>query len=41
MKDFDMSIIDYDINELDTIQTVGTPNEFIDHYSETEINTII
>jgi len=32
---------DYDINELDTIQTVGTPSEFIGHYFKTEVKTII
>ncbi|CAF2522729.1 unnamed protein product [Rotaria sp. Silwood2] len=40
-NEYDIPIISYNINELDTIQTVGTPSEFIDHYSETEVKTII
>ncbi|CAF0923657.1 unnamed protein product [Rotaria sordida] len=38
---YDIPIVSYNINELDTIQTVGTPSEFTDHYTETEVKTII
>ena len=41
MKEYDMPIVFYNINELDTIQTVGTPSEFTDYHSETEVKTII
>ncbi|CAF0998367.1 unnamed protein product [Rotaria sp. Silwood1] len=39
--EYDIPIVSYNINELDTIQTVGTPSEFIEHYSQTEVKTII
>ena len=35
---FNIPIVSYNINELDTIQTVGTPSELADH---SEIKTII
>jgi flagellar basal body-associated protein FliL len=42
MKEYDMPIeSSYNINELDTIQTVGTPSEFTDHHSESDVKTII
>ena len=40
-KDYDMPIVSYNINELDTIQTVGTRSEFTDYDFETEVKTII
>lgn len=44
LKEYDIPNVSYNnhiINELDTIQTVGTPSELNDHYLETEVKTII
>jgi ABC-type multidrug transport system fused ATPase/permease subunit len=41
MKEYDMPIVTYNINEFDTIRTVGTASEFKDYSTESEIQTVI
>jgi len=43
INNYGISIVPYNnLNEIDTIETVGTPSEFTDHdCSQTEVKTII